>query len=295
VIARRAIYYRVLSEITASERSWNSATTLYLARALERIAQGQRLSVLDMGCGEGRTIRFLESYGHALHGVDLPDNAENLRHNLGPLFGDDFSARIRVVEDERKIPFDTAQFDIVYANQVFEHVRFLDQLLAECTRVLKPDGVLITLFPLATYPLEGHVLLPLVHWLPPGRVRRSYLRACFSLGLGRKLPGYSTADAAREWDERLRLYTFYRFMNEIESLFTYYFEEWYLETDHYVRAKIDLLHASGSAGKRTLGWILSTLQGKLFTSFVTYGFNAVFCARRPRPEHARSKVTPWRH
>jgi hypothetical protein len=100
---------------------------------------------------------------------------------------------------------------------------------------------------------------------------------------------------AREWDERLRLYTFYRFMNEIESLFAYYFEEWYLETDHYVRAKIDLLHASGSAGKRTLGWILSALQSNLFTGFVTYGFNAVFCARRPRPEHARCKVTPWRH
>src|SRR5262249_46036458 len=144
-------------------------------------------------------------------------------------------------------------------------------------------------------PLEGHVLLPFVHWLPAGRARRWYLRACLSLGLGRNLPGHSTADAAREWDERLRLYTFYRFMNEVESLFTYYFQEWYLETDRYVQAKIDLLHASGSAGRHTLAWILSSLQSDLFTGLVTYGFNAVLCARRPRPEDARRKVTPWRH
>jgi ubiquinone/menaquinone biosynthesis C-methylase UbiE len=58
------------------------------------------------------------------------------------------------MKTEREIPFESQMFDVIYANQVFEHVRFLDRMFEECVRVLKPGGTLITLFPVATYPLE---------------------------------------------------------------------------------------------------------------------------------------------
>jgi SAM-dependent methyltransferase len=284
-----------LPEINAAERAWNSATTLYIARKLQEIAAGQRLHVLDMGCGEGTVISSLIDYGHVLHGFDLPDRAEALRTNMKLHFGGEYASRIRIMQDERRIPFDSARFDVVYANQVFEHVRFLDQMVAECARVLKPGGALIALFPLATYPLEGHVLVPFAHWLPPGRVRRSYLRTLMTFGIGRRLPGRSVSQAAREWDERLRLYTFYRFINELEALFNYYFDHWSLDTGNYVRAKADLLQASASAGKRALGRILERLPTETMASLVTYGFNAVFVARGPKPTERRGGVMAWRH
>ena len=233
-------------------------------------------------------------YGHELSGFDLPDKADALRARLGPLLGADFTARVRLMEDERRIPFEDQRFDVVYSNQVFEHIRFLDQMLAECTRVLKPDGALVTLFPLATYPLEGHVLVPFAHWLPPGRWRRRYLRATLSLGIGRRMPGLSVKEAAREWDERLRLYTFYRFMNEIEALLTYYFEEWTIDTGAYVRAKADLLQGRASAARRALGRQLARAQGPIVDALVTYGFNAVFVARRPRALGSRRAAMEWR-
>jgi SAM-dependent methyltransferase len=281
--------------IGASDKPWNSATTLYIARKLHAVAQGRPLAVLDVGCGDGRTIRLLEGSGHALHGCDFPNHAETLRRNLLPIFGDAFPTRIRFVEDERHIPFESGQFDAIYANQVFEHVRFLDQLLAECARVLKPEGELISLFPLATYPLEGHVRVPFAHWLPPGGLRRGYLRVCLGLGVARRLPGYAGADAAREWDERLREYTFYRFMNEIECLLTYYFDEWHFDTDGYVMAKVDLLRAGRSAGGRALGAALHMLQGRPLSWLVTHGLNTVVCARKPKPADARRGVVLWRH
>ena len=247
-----------------------------------------------MGCGPGRVMSLLSDYGHLLHGFDLPDKAEAMAANLKPLFGDRFDDRVRLMEDERRIPFESGRFDVVYANQVFEHVRFLDQMFEECTRVLKPQGTLITLFPLATYPLEGHVLVPGAHWMPAGVLRRAYLRAFLTLRIGRRLPDMSVAESAREWDERLRLYTFYRFMNELEALFTYYFEEWSIDTGTYIDAKIDMLQESPSRLRRAAGRVLDSANGPLLTSLITYGFNAVFVARRPIPAERRHRVVEWR-
>lgn len=281
--------------IDASSQPWNSATTLYLARALQGIALGRPLSVLDLGCGDGRTISLLHRFGHELHGVDLPDRAEVLRQNLFPLFGDHFESRVRIVTDERRVPFETGQFDVIYANQVFEHVRFLDQMLSECARMLRADGALVALFPTATYPVEGHVLVPFAHWIPSSSFRRAYLCAFLSIGVGRKLPGMSARQSAREWDDRLRQYTFYRFINEIEDLFRYYFEEFSVDTGRYVRAKVDLLSASPSLMRRALGRGARTLQGRFVSALVTHGFCAAFCARRPKLPETRKRVTAWRH
>lgn len=250
--------------------------------------------MLDMGCGEGQIIQSLLHYGHALHGFDLPDKSERLQAGLGPIFGRDYPARIRTMADERVIPFDAAMFDVVYSNQVFEHVRFLDAMLSECARVLKPEGWLVALFPLATYPIEGHVRVPFAHWIPAGTFRRRYLRASFALGIGRRLPALSASACAAEWDDRLRLYTFYRFLNEFDALFDYYFHEWRIDTADYVRAKVDLLESSSRLRNRLLGRTLGLFQGRWLAACVTHGFNAAFLARRPRHEATHRGVLAWR-
>jgi SAM-dependent methyltransferase len=289
------VYFTFVSRILATDKPWASATSLYIARAIERITCGSELSILDMGCGQGRMMSLLMDYGHLLHGFDLPDKAEALAAHLRPLFGNRFDDQVRVMEDERRIPFESSRFDVVYANQVFEHVRFLDQMFEECTRVLKPEGTLITLFPLATYPLEGHVLVPCAHWIPPGALRRAYLRAFLTMRIGRRLPSMSIGESAREWDERLRLFTFYRFMNELEALFTYYFEEWMIDTGTYIDAKIDMLQESPSRLGRAAGRVLNSANGPWLANLITYGFNAVFVARRPIPARRRHPVVEWRH
>jgi SAM-dependent methyltransferase len=213
------------AHVHAGARPWNSATTLYIGRTLQGIAAGRRLSVLDMGCGDGALIRQFLDLGHDFYGYDLPSREAALDAAMRPILGEAFDERIRIMRDERVIPFSDGQFDVVYANQVFEHVRFLDHMLGECVRVLKPTGTLIALFPLATYPIEGHSLVPFVHWLPPGPSRVRYLRLCLTLGIGRRIPGMGRRASAAEWDERLRDFTFYRFMNEIRGLLDHYFQE----------------------------------------------------------------------
>jgi SAM-dependent methyltransferase len=271
--------------IKATDKGWDSATTLYVARRLQEIAGGQRIAVLDMGCGDGRILEYLLDYGYELYGYDLihyeDQYDETRRKRLVPYFGDSYDEHIKVTESERAIPFDDDSFDVVYANQVFEHVRFFDKMIFECARVLKPGGILLANFPVATYPIEGHLKIPFAHWIPPGTPRVRYLQLCCALGLFRKKKGYSALETALDLDRYLREETYYRFMNEIMSVSKHYFEACELETDAFVRAKIDLLMAGKGTGGAKLGVFMQLIDGDKLHSCITHLLNAAFCMRNP--------------
>lgn len=277
------------SKITATEQSWNSATTLYIARKLGKIAESRSevtkekpLKVLDMGCGTGNLINYFKDYGHDLYGYDFPDRAHHLKNNLGDYFGEAYDDHIRIMRDERVIPFDDNQFDVIYANQVFEHVRFLDAMIAECARVLKPNGVIIMLFPFATYPFENHSKIPFAHWISPGKTRIRYIYCFHLLHLGYRMPNMTRWESATWWNTYLKEQTYYRFMNEYTSLSDYYFEKWHFDTEAYVEAKLDLLETQQHPLKRFIHNIGRFFQGKRLAHMVTHYFGAVFCMENPK-------------
>ena len=49
--------------------------------------------------------------------------------------------------DGTTIPFDDSSFGIIFSSSVLEHVQELDDLLAECARVLKPGGIMYHIVP----------------------------------------------------------------------------------------------------------------------------------------------------
>lgn len=268
----------------SDSRRWNSPTTLYIARRIIQRSneKGRSLSVLDLGCGDGSILAQLAPYGQVLYGYDLTPIVETAKQRLMPIVGDGVEDRIRVAIDERSIPFPDASFDVIYANQVFEHVRFIDTMLRECTRVLKPDGLLLALFPLATYPVEWHLKVPFAHWIPPGTARIRYLRAFYATGIRPKLPSSSSLTTAVSQDDYLRNRTYYRFMNEVESLGRHYFHSLSLETGGVIRAKRDLLTASERPSNRWLGALLRRMEGPALEYLVTHYYNAAFCMSHPR-------------
>jgi SAM-dependent methyltransferase len=277
--------------IRATDRTWNSATTLYIARRLEQIANGRHIRVLDMGCGDGTVMEHLSEYGYELYGYDLGHREEVLGAKRGIIQDGLARGRIHVTSDERKIPFDDDFFDVVYANQVFEHVKFLDCMLGECARVLNSSGILLINFPLATYPVELHLKIPFAHWIPPGKSRVRFLTVCHALGLGRRGNGESAREAAVRGDAYLRDKTYYRFINEIMGVSHHYFGSCELETGEFVRAKIDLLKNGRSVLRRLLGRLVGYLDGGLVSGVVTYCVNAAFCMQRPRkPDVDRAVV-----
>ncbi|WP_236519418.1 class I SAM-dependent methyltransferase [Sandaracinus amylolyticus] len=96
------------------------------------------MRVLDLGCGAGNSVDVFRRHQADVdwHGVDIPDSpeaAQNRRRNDAPFH--DY--------DGIHLPFDEQSFDVVYSNQVFEHVRHPEPLLRDVTRVLKPGGAFI--------------------------------------------------------------------------------------------------------------------------------------------------------
>ena len=83
-----------------------------------------------------------------------------------------------VQADGRELPFDDGWFDLGFSNAVVEHVaggraeqrRFVGELCRVAQRVFVTT-------PNRFFPVDPHSLLPFVHWLPDGELRRRSLRA----------------------------------------------------------------------------------------------------------------------
>lgn len=90
--------------------------------------------LLDIGCGNGSFIEFMNNYGWETTGLDFDTEAvktakqKNLNVKLGSL-------------DEQKFP--TNYFDVITLSHVIEHVYDPLELIKECFRILKPDGKMV--------------------------------------------------------------------------------------------------------------------------------------------------------
>ena len=96
--------------------------------------------LLEIGCGVGTDLVRFAKGGANVTGVDFSKTAISLAADNVRLSG--VTASLGLANGE-KLPFDRGQFDIVYAHGVIQYTANPDQLLIECRRVLKNDGVAI--------------------------------------------------------------------------------------------------------------------------------------------------------
>lgn len=148
--------------------------------------------MLDFGCGTGALISKARERGLEFWGADT--------YSGGWVDGSGTTAAafIRVI-DAGRLPYPDDHFDVVVANQVFEHLAQTDLRLSltEICRVTKPAGALLMLFPTADVWFEGHLGIYLPHKLRRWpRAQWKYLWLCHRFGFG-----YSRTAAAtsRAW------------------------------------------------------------------------------------------------
>lgn len=128
---------------------------------------------LDIGCGSGDAVKELLDFGIDAYGVDIGFKAGK---NLDSLVS---NGRLQLIELEKyRVPFEDNYFDVVYADQVVEHVQDINTFIDEVFRVLKPDGFFVAYFPSKYKPIEPHVGIPL-----GGLFSASwYIRCCVFIG-----------------------------------------------------------------------------------------------------------------
>ena len=157
----------------------------YCARTGRPPAQ---VRVLDWGCGRGRTVARLREMGYQAFGVEISRETLENGRALFAERGWDPAEVLRQIEADGSTPFDSRTFDVVISQNVFEHVADLGRVAREQARLMKIGGRGLHHFPAHLRPVEGHLRMPFVHWLPKGELRRHAIVMFCRLGVGARWP-----------------------------------------------------------------------------------------------------------
>ncbi len=94
--------------------------------------------ILDLGCGRGDFLNGFINCGLKGYGVDISPEAIKICDR----------AQIKVADLEKnKIPFPDNFFDVVFSKSFIEHSYHPENPLKDAYRVLKPNGIIITMCP----------------------------------------------------------------------------------------------------------------------------------------------------
>jgi 2-polyprenyl-3-methyl-5-hydroxy-6-metoxy-1,4-benzoquinol methylase len=106
------------------------------SRFLDAVKPGR---LLDVGCGAGDFLAQMRQAGWVVEGQEVdPEAAAHARSLHG------FTVHLGSLEE---LGIEENTFDAVTMNHVIEHVHDPVALLAECQRILKPGGVLVSITP----------------------------------------------------------------------------------------------------------------------------------------------------
>ena len=192
-------------------------------------------SVLDYGCGAGEIVLELLKSNVDAFGCDIFYGGADRLASVPTVLLD--SGVIRKMEGNA-IPFNDNAFDFVINNQVMEHVQNLDTVLTEIHRVLKPGGMVLSLFPSKEVWHEGHCGIPFLHRLPEGRARIYYAAALRSLGFGYGKGRYKGVMCwSQHWCDYLDKWTHYRTRTEIDSAYCKYFSDIQHIEDYWIQKR----------------------------------------------------------
>lgn len=115
--------------------------------------------ILDFGCGEGAAVMALRDAGFEAYGCDVvlrdTEGARRLAEN----------GLVREIQMQPyRLPYADNTFDVVFSDQVFEHVQNYPETIAELHRVMKPGGVALHIFPSRWRFIEPHLFVPFGTW-----------------------------------------------------------------------------------------------------------------------------------
>lgn len=121
------------------------------------------LDVVDIGCGAGTNCILWAKRGHLVHGLDINGPLLQLARARAARAGHAIDFRLGSAQ---RLPWPDASMDVVILLELLEHVPDWAACLAECTRVLRPGGVLYLTTTNNLCPVQQEFNLPLYSWYP---------------------------------------------------------------------------------------------------------------------------------
>lgn len=250
-----------LTQQEFSQYRLNPEVIRYIEECRARLGlEKSEMRILDWGCGRGRSVAKLLQAGYDAYGVDIDLDTTELGR---PFFGEngfDFDKRVSLIEANGSVSHPDNNFHFIYSLQVLEHVESLETVVAEIHRITHPGGMGLHIFPSQYRPVEGHLFMPFVHWLPKNSVRKMAIRCCAAVGMEPKwqqLDGSTLAEKVNCYYDFSVRHTYYRDYNVVCAEFSKLnFDASFVSLDHpsiQNRPMLNRLRANKSA-EAVLNW-----------------------------------------
>lgn len=135
--------YNILSQEYYEARKYKTGISYFYNELLEFpttlkfLEDVKRKAILDLGCGPGIHTKKLWEKGAKIKGIDNSERLIEIAKKEAP--------KIEFVKGdiENKLPYKSAEFDIVVSSLVLGHLEKWDDVLKEINRVLKKGGLFV--------------------------------------------------------------------------------------------------------------------------------------------------------
>lgn len=220
------------------------------------------LTVLDWGCGRGSDVAHLRKLGIKAYGAEISRAVIDRGKGLFDGLGLEHAEIVKQIRPDNTTDYPSSFFDVLISYQVLEHVEDLESAVREMSRIMKPGGTGIHLYPAHHCVVEGHLKMPIVHWLPKGAARHTAIRFFTSLGIEPRwsqlsdLPAREKADRYFEYSVHE---TFYRSPKEVMDTFGK--AGFYSSFESHKHVRVVRSHLNQLLPAPLLGWLLTNFYG----------------------------------
>ena len=241
--------------------------TRYLDQfATERGRAPESIRVLDWGCGRGLAVAALRARGYDAYGVDVDPAIMNFGRERLEADARLKSEHLLSFDAGGRTPFPDGHFDFITSWYVFEHVADLNCAISEIQRLSADDAGGFHVLPAPLRPIEGHLFMPFVHWLPKSGLRRGLIGALTRLGVEPNWPHVATRSsrekAAAYFDYSVSQTFYYRWPQLREAFTRHGFRAHCVSLDHptfSARSSLRTL-ARLPVGHAMLDWLVTTFR-----------------------------------
>ena len=197
----------------------NGEVVRYLELTRERLGlRRDQMNVLDWGSGRGEYVVWLRDAGYNAFGAEISKEASDRGKKLLEAHGHDYNNIITIITTSGETRLPARLFHFVFTHYVIEHVADIDIMTREIARVTVPGGCGFHVYPARLRPIEPHLFMPFVHWLPKSPVRKWAIAAWLACGIDPKWEWLAAATFARKvqaYYEFCMKETFYRPLREV--------------------------------------------------------------------------------
>jgi protein-S-isoprenylcysteine O-methyltransferase Ste14/membrane-associated phospholipid phosphatase/SAM-dependent methyltransferase len=107
----------------------------------QKLKNDEKLNLLDIGLGSGRSMQFIDATGVSEHIVFF--GIDNSEKRLANVYSPQRWVLKRCDIEQDELPFETGMFDMIICEQVLEHLLDPEAVMQEVCRVLRPGGLAI--------------------------------------------------------------------------------------------------------------------------------------------------------